>query len=329
MTPLLQTWNILYTHVKWFTADTNWQPQPLAKVITPAFWLWLVVTLAALLLSAILNDSIARLGAVRRVHRLLNRLRPYLMLILRVGLGIALLLQLATGTFLAPSFAVHTWWVYALLIVAFLGLLHLRGLAVSGTALALLYMYALSKFGVFHLLDYLFYIGIIYYLFTANSRWSATGLPVLYACTGLSLAWLAMEKMTLAKLACSLMHEYGLPTLGFTVEDFVLISAFIELGLAWAFIVGLMNRFTALLLTGLFLTTTTVFGFTEIVGHTAVHTLLLMFLIDGSEGSRTLYRLHDSPVLRCMFVVVNFCILLFGLMSLYIWMGQPGAALAA
>ena len=67
------------------------------------------------------------------------------------------------------------------------------------------------------------------------------------------LAWLAMEKLTIPELACTVMGSYGLPTFGFTIEHFVMISAFVEIGLAWAFIVGIMNRFTALLASGILL----------------------------------------------------------------------------
>ncbi|MNJ49780.1 hypothetical protein D3C77_450310 [compost metagenome] len=189
-----------------------------------------------------------------------------------------------------------------------IGLLNRKLLIVSGTSLTILYMTAILSYGIFHLLDYMFYIGIIYYLF------------------GLSLAWLAMEKLTIAKLACSLMHEYGIPSFGFTVEDFVLISGFIELGLAWALIVGLMNRFISFLLTGIFMTTTTVFGFTEIVGHTIMHTILVMFIIEGNDSFKTLFKFHRRPVLRYLFVTVNFCVLLFAMMAVYVWMGQHSMA---
>ena len=60
-------------------------------------------------------------------------------------------------------------------------------------------------------------------------------------------------KLTIPELACSVMGDYGLPTFGFTIENFVLITAFIEIGLAWAFIVGIMSRFTALLVSGILL----------------------------------------------------------------------------
>ncbi|MCG7408746.1 hypothetical protein MH117_15040 [Paenibacillus sp. ACRRX] len=319
----LPMWQKLYMHVKWFTTDQEWTPQAINKVITPTFLFWLCFTVAVLLLTAIFNESIDRIGIVRKVHSSLNSLKRFQQLVLRVGLGLGLILQLFTGTYLAPTLVSNDWWVYAVLVVAILGLLHRKSLFVSGAALTTLYIKALTTYGLFHALDYMFYLGIMYYLFVAETRWYRTAIPVLYICTGLSLAWLAMEKMTLAKLACSLMHEYGLPTLGFTVEDFVLISAFIEMGLAWAFIVGLMNRFTALLLTGVFLATTTVFGFTEIVGHTVVHTLLIIFLIVGREDRKILFEFKQTSKLRYTFVAVNFCVMLFGMMLVYVWMGQP------
>ncbi|MCZ8520181.1 MULTISPECIES: hypothetical protein [Paenibacillus] len=298
----------------------------MAEVITPSFLFWLGVTLAGLLLSAVFNEPLERVPFIRRIHAVLDRWRPYETLILRIGLGAGLLLQLVTGTYLAPELAADGIWVTALLVAAFAGLLYRQGLAVSGAALAVLYVHALADYGLFHALDYMFYVGIIYYLLVAeNHRWRPTATPVLYLFTGLSLAWVGLEKMTLPQLAYGIMEEYGIPTFGFSLEDFVLISAFIELGLAWTFIVGILNRFISILVTLVFITTTTVFGFREIVGHTIVHTLLIMFLIEGQGVFKSPFQFHRSPVLRCLFVLVNFVVLLFGLMAVYIAMGTAAA----
>ncbi|MGF7029796.1 MFS family permease [Paenibacillus mucilaginosus] len=315
----------LYTHVKWFVPHGKEVPVPMAEVITPAFLFWLGVTLAGLLLSALFNEPLERVPVISRVHALLDRWKPYETLILRIGLGAGLLLQLVTGTYLAPELAADGYWVTALLILAFAGLLYPRTLIVSGAALAVLYVHALADYGLFHGLDYMFYIGIIYYLLVAQTRWRPTATPVLYLFTGLSLAWVGLEKMTLPQLAYGIMEEYQIPTFGFSMENFVLISAFIELGLAWTFIVGILNRFISLVVTLVFITTTTVFGFREIVGHTIVHTLLIMFLIEGQGVFRSPFQFHRSPVLRCLFVLVNFVVLLFGLMAIYIAMGSAAS----
>lgn len=313
-------------HVKWFTEYGKDAPLPMSEAVTPAFLFWLGVTLAGLLLSSIFNEPLQRLGFIQSLHRVLDKLKPYDTVILRIGLGIGLALQLASSSFLAPELVSDAWWTRVLLVIAIAGLLHRKLLVVTGAALAVLYGYAFSVFGLFHGLDYLFYAGIIYYLFVAETAWKKTALPVLYLFTGLSLAWVGLEKMTLPQLAYDVVREFNVPTFGFSVEDFVLITAFIEIGLAWTFIVGILNRFISLVVTLVFITTTMLFGFKEIVGHTIVHTLLILFLINGEGTFKTPFQFHNSPALRYLFVLVNFCVLLFGLMALYIWMGHSAAA---
>ncbi|MFC7680367.1 hypothetical protein [Paenibacillus sp. GCM10028914] len=312
----------MYSHVKWFAKDSQVIPQPMAEVITPSFLFWFGFTVLVLLCSAYFHDYLERMPMVKRIHKWLNLFKPHRQLILRIGLGLGLLLQLYTNTYLSPEFTPESDLVYLLLIGATLGLLHSKTLMISSFSLFLLYTHATLQYGIFHTIDYLFYPGIVYYLSVCTTGLRATAAPVLYVSTGISLAWLAMEKLTISNLAYSLIYDYNIPTMGFTVENFVIISAFIELGLAWTFIVGIMNRFTALVLTGVFLMTTMVFGIKEIIGHTIIHTLLLMFLIEGSGEYKTPFQFHRSPVLRSLFVTVNFCIFLFALMALYVWMGH-------
>jgi hypothetical protein len=293
----------------------------MAAVITPEFIFWLSVTLAGLLLSAIFNEPLQRLGFVRIIHRTLERGKPYVTMLLRIGLGAALVMQLLDGAYLAPEFAAKSTWVSILVGAALAALLWKRTLPAAGFFLGLLYIYSIREYGLHHALDYIFYLGIIYYLFVAETRAKETATPVLYLFTGLSLAWVGLEKMTIPALAHEIVTEFGIPTFGFSVADFVLISAFIEMGLAWTLIVGILNRFISLVVTLVFITTATVFGYTEIAGHTILHTLLIMFLIEGEGVFRTPFQFHHAPLLRYLFVLVNFCILLFGMMWVYIFLG--------
>jgi hypothetical protein len=313
-------WDSYILHVKWFT-DRITEPLPFAEVLTPAFLFWLTVTLIGLLVSAVFNTHILRVGFVQGIDRTLTGLKPYTVHILRVGLGIGILLQLVEGTYLAPEFHSDSNWILIVLIIALLGLIFKRTLFISGIALLVLYIQATAEYGIFHTLDYLFYGGIIYYLIVYGSKWRETAIPVLYALTGISLAWVGIEKMTMPILAYDIIEKFQVPTFGFSVENFVLISAFIELGLAWTFIVGILNRFVSILVTLVFITTTTVFGYTEVVGHTIVHTLLIMFIIQGGGAFKTPFEFHRSPLLRYLFTVVNFSVLLFGMMWIYIMMG--------
>jgi hypothetical protein len=313
-----------YVHVKWFIGDEKTAPLAIADVITHSFLFWFAVTLAGLLISAVFNEPLQRIAPIRRIHHSLDQAKPYLAAILRIGLGIGVIFQLSSSTYLAPEFITNQRWIYMLLVVVLIGLLAKKTLLISGVALAVLYVHAIYEFGLFHALDYVFYVGIVYYLLVSGTRWKETATPALYLFTGLSLSWVGIEKMTMPALAASIVADFGLPTFGFSVEDFVLITAFVELGLAWTFIVGILNRFISIIVTVVFITTAAVFGHTEIVGHTILHTLLIMFLIEGDGAFKTPFQFHRSPLLRYLFVLVNFCILLFGSMWLYVAMGNIG-----
>jgi hypothetical protein len=304
-------------HVKWFT-DPDTVPLQFQEVITSSFLFWLAVTLAGLLLSAVFNEPLQRISIIQWIHRRLDRVKPYLTHILRIGLSISLILQIIDSTYLAPEMSVEQTWVNIVLIIALLGLIMRRTLFISGLAIIALYTQAIYEYGWFHALDYIYYVGIIYFLLVSQTKWKETATPALYLFTGLSLAWVGLEKMVFPNMSYSVITEHGIPTFGFSLEDFVLIAAFIEMGLAWTFIVGILNRFVSIVVTLVFITTTFVFGFTEIVGHTIIHTVLIMFLVQGEGTFKTPFQFHKSPTLRYSFVLVNFCILLFGLMWVYI-----------
>ncbi|WP_433939166.1 hypothetical protein [Paenibacillus lautus] len=312
----------IYIHVKWFTDNFEWVPLPIPRIVTLTFLFWLAFTLLILLLTCAIHDPLGKMRPVVRIHGWLHRLRPHTEVILRIGLAIGLVLQLLSGSYLAPEFRTNSMWIILGLSAAAACLLYKRTLPVSGAILFLLYIQASLSYGLFHSIDYLLYLGIVYYLFVCGTPIKRTAAPVLYICTGMSLAWLAMEKLTIPELACTVMGSYGLPTFGFTIEHFVMISAFVEIGLAWAFIVGIMNRFTALLVSSIFIMTSLVFGYKEVIGHMIIHTVLILFLIEGTGELRTPFQFHRSPVKRGLFVGVNFCLFLFSLMAFYIWMGK-------
>lgn len=314
--------NNIYIHVKWFSDNLDRVPLPFSRIITLTFLFWLAFTVLVLWFTSVIHTPLGRQKNVVLIHRWLDRIKPHTEMIMRTGLALGLSMQLLSGSYLAPEFSINSMWVILGLVGAVVFLFNKRTLPVSGAILFLLYVQAALTYGLFHAIDYLLYLGIVYYLFVSGTPLKRTAVAVMYICTGISLAWLAMEKLTIPELACTVMGEYGLPTFGFTLENFVLISAFIEIGLAWAFIVGIMNRFTALLVSGVFIMTSLVFGHIEIIGHTIIHTVLILFLIEGVGNLRTPLQFHRSPLLRGLFVSVNFCLFMFGLMSLYIWMGK-------
>ena len=93
----------------------------------------------------------------------------------------------------------------------------------------LLYLYAVQRFGIFHMLDYMHYPGVGFFLAMsrANERSREAGIPVLYASVGFSLCWVALEKIIFPQWGLFLLDEHPQLALGFPLEFFLLAAAFV------------------------------------------------------------------------------------------------------
>ena len=132
------------------------------------------------------------------------------------------------------------------------------------------------------MLDYGFYLAIIGVLLVGRTKWETAGFPFLYLGTGLSLCWVAVEKWVYPFMTIDIIERHHVPTFGFAPDLFVVLSAFIEFVVGYLLVVGIFNRVLAVALTILFILTTTIFGYTEVVGHAIIHIVLLIFIIEGT-----------------------------------------------
>src|SRR5690606_483974 len=195
-------------HVEWFTGPEG-DPLPMNEVVSASFLIWFGVTMLGLLVTSIFNEPLQRLSIIKRIHDALDKAKPYVPIILRVGLAIAVILQMVEHTYLAPELKTDSVWIIVLQVVVVLGLAWRKTLPVSGLALAVLYAMAIAEFGWFHALDYVFYAGIVFYLLVISTPWREWAIPALYFLTGLSLAWVGLEKMVLPQMAYKIVEEHG------------------------------------------------------------------------------------------------------------------------
>jgi len=185
---------------------------------------------------------------------------------------------------------------------------------VSISMLIALYAIGVFRFGPFHMLDYVVYAGIGYYLAVSGAgerKIRGTGLPALYATVGFSLCWVALEKMVYPQWGLYVLEQNPSLSLGLPLSFFLLAAAFVEFSLGYLLIINLLQRPLALVITLVFFTTTLVFGKVEVIGHTPIHAALVVFLL---EGPGRVYRppiaLHRGLGLRTAFAAVNFALLL-------------------
>jgi uncharacterized membrane protein YphA (DoxX/SURF4 family) len=304
-------------HVKWFTEEEAIKA-PIETIITPFFMITALVIAIALGLIPQIPDKMLHWRLIARAEGLFDRLKKHTQLILRVGVSFSLLLQITFQTILAPEIEISVWIMALGLAVAILLVIpHAVAVRLGAVGVFILFVEAVWRMGWFHMLDYIFYPAICFALLVQNSRYQKLGMPALYLGTGLSLCWVAVEKWVYHEMSLNVIENHNIPTFGFDPSTFVSLSAFIEFVVGYLLIVGLLNRFLALLLTGIFIMTTTIFGITEIVGHAIVHVILIIFILEGTGFYKPPVKMHERKMDQIIFVFLNFLFVLASFILLY------------
>ncbi len=305
-------------HVKWFT-DVQPEKVNIESILSPLF---ITLTLVVSLLLAALTQLLPMLSGskfIQRVDARLDQVRTYSIRILTYGLAAALCIQVITGSLFVPDFEINSVIEIVLIWSAIILLLVPHHYA---TKLAALIIFSLLisvtvDAGVFHMLDYGFYFAIVGTLLVQKTKLSAWGYPLLYLGTGLSLCWVALEKFVFPTMAIDIIQKHGVPVFGFSPEVFVVLAAFIEFVVGYLLVVGILNRLLSFVLTLIFISTTMLFGWTEVVGHFLIHIILITFIMEGVSFYKPPVQMHRTLVDRMVFVSLNFIFVLFTFMLIY------------
>ncbi|RED64644.1 DoxX-like protein [Cohnella lupini] len=309
---------VLYAHVKWFT-DVAPIKETLNNVLSPVF---MSTALIVALLLAVLTQAlpaIMKIKALGQLDRQVERLRPRSFLILQYGTAISLLWSILEGNLFAPEFnspdgfiTIAVGCTIALLLVP-----HHFPVKLASLILIALYVYYVGEYGLFHMLDYGFFLAIaaaLAFYRTAFERWS---FPLLYLGTGLSLCWVAVEKWIYPAMSLDIIEHHHVPTFGFDPAVFIVLAAFIEFVVGYLLVVGILNRLLSIVLTLIFIMTTMLFGYVEIVGHFMIHVILALFVIEGVSFYKPPVDMHKTKLDRIVFVALNFLLVLATFLLLY------------
>ncbi|BBI31436.1 DoxX family membrane protein [Cohnella abietis] len=307
-----------YAHVKWFT-DVKPVKEVLDNVLSPVF---MSTAIAVALLLAILTQvlpAIMKISALGKLDHQVERLRPWSSYILQYGTALALLWSFLEGDLFAPEFA-HPEGGVAIalgLTIALLLIPHHISVKLGSLVLIGLYVYYIGEYGLFHMLDYGFYLAIAAALLFNRTNFERWSFPLLYLGTGLSLCWVAVEKWIFPAMSLDIIENHHVPTFGFPPAVFIVLAAFIEFVVGYLLVVGILNRLLSIVLTGIFIMTTMLFGYTEIVGHFMIHIILLLFIIEGVSFYKPPVDMHKTKLDRIVFVALNFLLVLATFLLLY------------
>lgn len=316
-----------FAHVKWFTRSTATQVASFADLNHFSFWFLLILSVVTLAFITYADRILQKWPSFQKFNTYLEGFADRATLILRIFTGASLLLSWQADSMIAPELKIASgavgWFQFFLALL----LLFAKTTPLAGVGMIGLYFYAMADYGFFHLLDYLVYPAIGYFLFLSSLRHhpriSQTRIPALYIGLGFSLCWAALEKVFFPHWGMDVLRQEPALTMGLPADFFLLACAFVELCLGYLLIIGLLQRPLALTITLVFLTTSSFFGKTEVIGHTILHGALLVFTVIGpGKYYPPPIEFHQRLKLRATFVAVNFVIVVGALAFAYQWMAQ-------
>ena len=312
----------LYAHIKWFSKYSfEDEPLQLADVTNSVFWILLAASMVVVGLLTLLDKKIEMTNWYKNASTWLSNYGGNSVLIMRVAAAVVLLISWQLDTLIMPELIISSDLLsWAQFLIAVLLLFRVT-VPTAGIGIILLYLVAIFKFGLFHMLDYFLIAGIGYFLLVSNAvnpKLKNTGLLMLYMSLGFSLCWAGMEKLIYPHWGVYLLELYPILSLGLGEKLFVQGAAFIEISVGVMFIFCYIHRILAVVVTLLFFLTTLVFGKTEIIGHLFIHASLIIFLIEGSGNIfKTLPPLYRRFGRNPIFAGLGFAILFFAFLIPY------------
>ncbi len=307
-----------FAHVKWF-AKVPAEKIPIEEILSPFFLTFALIVAIVLAVLSQVMDHLLRIPWADKLDNYLNNLRKYSRYILKYGTALAFIIQLLSSSMFAPEFVITEMWqtiVMAGIIVALLIPHHIA--TKIGAALMLgLFISLWNEYGWFYMLDYGFYVAIIFVLLIGSTKIEGWGFPFLYLGTGLSLCWVAVEKWVYPGMTIDIVANHGVPTFGFDPVTFIIMAAFVEFIVGYLLVVGILNRILGLVVTVIFILTTMLFGVTEIVGHAMIHFVLIIFIIEGVSFYHPPIKMHRTKLDQMIFVFLNFIFVLATFLLVY------------
>jgi hypothetical protein len=294
-------------HVKWFT-EVAPQKETIENILSPLFMALALVAAIVLATLTLIIPKTSEWPLIKKWDDFLSGFRKYSRYLLKYGTAVALIIQISNGTLFAPEFHVDTtlmtvlaWVTIGLLLVP-----HHIATKLGAAILFFLFIIVTVDQGIFYMLDYGFYVAIIGVLLVGNTKLEKVGFPFLYLGTGLSLCWVAVEKWVYPTMSLDIVANHNVPTFGFEPAAFIVMAAFVEFVVGYLLVVGILNRVLGFVVTTIFILTTMLFGFTEVIGHFMIHVVLIIFIIEGVSFYNPPIKMHKTKTDQFIFVFLNF-----------------------
>jgi len=330
-------------HVKWFcgAVDVTMPPLALALVLSPT--LLILGAVATTLVSA--GGGLDTL-ALRRWPFLLRRGRTSQSLeeaLIRLGVGAYMLLLWAKlgvapwGTageeaVLTPELLAQAAWVGWLQLATAALVVFRLTCPLAGLGMFALWAIGVGQYGLFHMMDYLIFVGLAGYLalthpvFDRRPAWQEWRVSLIAASLGLSLMWTGIEKFLYPAWAGIILTAHPIITFSFPAAFVTVAAGFVEFSVAFYLLVGRsLLRVDAAIVILVLLAAVPEFGALDTVGHIPFVAMLLVLVLHGPSRLQQLaYPKHAGPVTAAAWTAALYILCFATVMAMYYALQKAG-----
>jgi hypothetical protein len=314
---------LIFAHVKWFAPfDVNAPPKPIGEVLNGQFVKFFLGSAVAVCAFFWADRTAYRRGVLRALDARLKRLDELSILILRLSAAIFLIavwvwyLAYGTAFYITPELRAHSAYVpWLQLALAFCALFR-RTLPAVGLGIFALYGLALRDYSLFHLLDYMIFVGLGYFFTVATIKrgnWRKSGFIILFAATGITLLWAAMEKFAYPEWSYAMLRLHPDMLMGLQPETFMLLAGFVEFSVAFVLLgaASIAGRVVALAFQAIFMLAIFEFGLLDAIGHLMIIAILFVLFMRGPTSAREILVLREKSVAMEIYFMMGLYFLAF------------------
>lgn len=298
--------NVLFSgvasaHVKWFCAyDMTGSPRDLDQVLCADFEKLVGLSLAGLLLGCFAEWSLLGEPITRALDRATSWVRANIDILFR---GTAAFFLISAwnvgGVILTPELKTNLGFI-SWIQLAMAACLMLRiTMPLTSIGIVGLFVYALTKYGAFHLADYPVFLGVAAYLALTGLGRNFMGvrpLDILRWTAAVTLMWASIEKWAYPEWSFPLLDQKPSMSFGFGSETFMVAAGAVEFVLAFALVwTPLVRRAAAAVLIGIFVSAVFEFGKIDAIGHALIVVALLAILADDAKALVRIRHMAMAP----------------------------------
>lgn len=284
---------VVSAHVKWFAHyDEATRPMAFAEVASSTFFLLFAAFVTMVFFGFLLDGWVARRWP--RLGSLGSSLVAVQEKWVRLGMGAFLLCIWDLGlNILTPELHTKMTWVFTIHFLSAFCLAWRPTCVVAAFGIVALYVVGIVQYGFFHMLDYVFFLGLAVFLAGVTvRRLVPIRQAVMTGSLAFSIMWTAIEKFVYPQWTEQILSKHSTMALGMPFSVFTLVAAFVEFTLAFYLATGRgLLRLGALALMLVFVMAMPEFGRLDVVGHLPLVAILGIPLVGGGSALQRMWPL--------------------------------------